>query len=137
MNQLIVGNNKTETILDTLSGLRSFLLIDDGPIIDQFILRARRKYTELDFSMHSFNPLARMNDLGAEEFVAILDALFPQGETTLTRKNSDHLIFKTLVESNRPLTLQRLFHLLIPLDPKDTDFKDAAQKIERLLLTSV
>ena len=139
MNLLFVGTKSADLILAKLEELyrRSghFLLIDDGPIIDQFVRRTRRKYTELDFSKYSFNPLAGMNDLRAEEFVAIIDALFPEGATTLTRKNSNHLIFKTL--KSKPRTLETLFQKLVPANPKDTDFKDAAQKIERILLVDV
>lgn len=141
MNVLAVGTNITDVILDKLRGLRSFLLVDDGPMIDEFISRTRLDYTELDFSRHDdqlprFNPLSRMNDLRAENFVADLDILILGGDNTLTRKNANHLIYKTLV-TMKPKNLDKLFKLLMPLSPKDVEFKDAAQKIERLLLSSV
>jgi hypothetical protein len=138
MTTLAVGTKIDEIILARLKELRSFLLIDDGPLIEEFIRRTRRKYTKIDFSEDEdcFNPISGMNDLKAEEFLASIDALFEGGKTTLRRQDSNHLIYKTLVIS-KPRTLHHLLHKLLPPSPKDTDFKDAAQKIERIVLSRV
>lgn len=136
MNILNVGKKTTDIILEQLLQLRSFLLVDGGPLIEQFIAHTRRKYTELDFTKDCFNPIAKMNDRRADDFIADLTVLIPEGAGTLTRKNSNHLIFKTLVQE-KPRTLDKLLYKLLPTGPKDTDAKDAAQKIERILLYSV
>jgi hypothetical protein len=133
MNLLIVGRDKTDAILEHLSG--QFLLLDDGPIIDEWLLRNTRKSTELDFTKHSFNPLSRMDSKRARDFISILDAIFPEGENTLTKKNSNHVLLKALREKPR-----NFLHLLTKLTPpkaSDTAYVDAYQKIENLLLSDV
>ena len=126
---LILGTDKTDTILEHLP--ESFLLIDDGPVIDALTLPVRRKVTQLDLSVHSFNPLARMDYLKARQFVAMLNSVFPEGESTLTRKNSNFILLKALVETNA----RTLDTLLSP--SKDPAGQDAYQKIETLLLSPV
>lgn len=127
---LLIGTHKTDTFLEHLP--ESYLLIDDGPVIDRLILPKRRKVTRLDFSYHSFNPLRHMDYLAARRFVQILDAVFPEGESTLTRKYGNLTLLKALLD--KPRSLARL----IPRpDPKDTGAQDAYQKVETLLLSPV
>ena len=130
---LILGTDKTDTILEHIP--ESFLLIDDGPVIDALVLPKRRKVTRLDFSIHSFNPLKGMDYLKARQFIAILEAVFPEGADTLTRKNSNFILLKALLE-NRART-RYLDTLIAPPDKKDTSAVDAYQKIETLLLSPV
>ena len=123
---LIVGTNKTQTILDTLP--ESYLLIDDGSVIDAITFPKRRKVTRLDFSHHTFNPLKGMGYLEARQFIDILNAIFPEGESTLTRKNSNFILLSALLQ--KPKTLDTL------LSPsKDPAQQDAYQKIATILLS--
>lgn len=130
MNLLIVGTNKTKTILEHLPN--SFLLIDDGEIIDAIEIPKRRKVTRFDFTKHSFNPLKNLDYQKAREFISILDAVFPEGANTLTKKNSNFILLNALLD--KPKTLSSLFPRAIKSDPAQTD---AYQKIQTLLLSPV
>jgi hypothetical protein len=124
---LIVGTNKSP-ILDHLP--ETFLLIDDGPIIDGLTLPTRRKTTRFDYRTHSFNPLKNMDYRRARDFIAMLDAAFPEGENTLTKKNANYVLLNALLSNPK-----RLDRLLEPRnDPAQTD---AYQKIHTLLLSPV
>lgn len=127
MNVLVVGTNKTNTILEHLPN--SFLLIDDGEIIDAISFPKRRKVTRFDVTKHSFNPLKKIDHIRAREFVQILDAIFPEGENTLTKRNSNFVLLNALTSA------KRLDKLLYPSrDPAQTD---AYQKIQTLLMSPV
>jgi tripartite-type tricarboxylate transporter receptor subunit TctC len=102
-------------------------LIDDGSIIDA--IPKHNSFTYFDVNRHSLNILEGMNYRKARNFVAMLDAVFPEGENTLTRKNSNFLILKTLL--SQPKDLQTL----IQVDKKDPASVDADQKIQTLLLS--
>jgi hypothetical protein len=123
MNALIVGSNK-QPLLQYLPR-RDFLLIDDGPLIDAWDLPRHRVF---DVAKHSFNPLKDMDYRRAREFVGVLDAVFPEGESTLTARRSRFQILEALLA--KPRTLDRLIS-----DTKDTE--DAYQKIRTLLLSPV
>lgn len=125
---LVLGTDKTQTFLDTLP--KSFLLIDDGPIIDAL------PHEPLDFKRHAFNPLKAMNYLRARQFLEILGAAFPQGENTLTKKNSDYILLKALT-AKRAKKPKYLDTLIPRPNPKDTAALDAYQKIETILLSPV
>ncbi|MDZ4761219.1 MAG: hypothetical protein SGJ21_09125 [Alphaproteobacteria bacterium] len=127
MNKLIVGNDKT-IFLDHLP--ETFLIIDDGAIVDQIPLPARRKITQLDLDFHSFNPLKDIDYRRAREFIAVLDAVFPEGEDTLTKKTSNFALLNALLA--QPTRLDKL----IPRPSKnDAGAIDAYQKIQTLLLS--
>jgi hypothetical protein len=128
MNALIVGTNKA-TVLDFLPD--TFLLIDDGELIDRIKLPTRRAVTVFDVSKHSFNPVRGIDYRRARDFVAVLDAVFPEGEGTLTRKNSNFILLSALLE--KPKGIDTL------LSPKPTDsaHTDAYQKIQTILLSPV
>ncbi len=125
MNTLILGSAKGP-ILDHLPD--TFLLIDDGPIIDALQLPERRAVTVFDPAHHAFNPLKDMTYLRARSFVDLINAAFPEGESTLTRRISSFHILTALLSGPKGLdTLIR--------DTKDT--RDAYQKIQTLLLSPV
>jgi hypothetical protein len=126
---LIIGTDKTDTILEHLP--ESFLLVDDGPVIDHLLLRKRRRVTRLDLSHHALNPLKGIDYLKARQFVGIINAVFPEGESTLTRKNSTYVLLKALLGS-KTRTLETL---LAP--SKDPGEQDAYQKIQTLLLSPI
>ncbi len=126
---LILGTDKTATILEHLP--ESFLLIDDGPVIDALTLPARRRVTRLDLSHHALNPLKGMDYLKARQFVAIINAVFPEGESTLTRKNATYTLLQALLTTKS----RTLATLLKP--SKDPGEQDAYQKIATLLLSPV
>lgn len=129
MNMLSVGADKTP-ILDSANS-SSFLLIDDGPLIDALKIPPRRKVKHFDVQRHHINPLDRMNDVRAEEFISVLDARFPEGESTLMRKNSNYILLKALLKD--PTYLDVLLHP----DKKDAAAQDAYQKIDTLLMSPV
>ncbi len=130
---LVLGTNKTQTILDTLP--ESFLIIDDGDIIDRLALPKRRKVTRLDLAAHSFNPLKGMTYQKARQFITILDAVFPEGANTLTKKNANFVLLKALLKDKKRTAY--LSDLLPVPDKKDTGAVDAYQKIETILLSPV
>jgi hypothetical protein len=126
---LILGTDKTDTVLEHLP--ESFLLIDDGAVIDRLTFSKRRRVTCLDLSHHAFNPLRGMDYLKARQFVGIINAVFPEGESTLTRKNSTFVLLRALLTSKA----KTLDTLLTP--SKDPGEQDAYQKIQTLLLSPV
>jgi hypothetical protein len=133
---LILGTEKTDTILEHLP--ESYLLIDDGPVIDALTPPKRRKVTHLDFTKHSFNPLDRMDYHKARQFIAILDTVFPEGASTLTKKNANFILLNALLARSWNKTRTRyLDSLIAPPDKEDTGAVDAYQKIQTLLLSPV
>lgn len=128
MNALVVGTHK-ETLLEHLPD--KFLIIDDGDLIEQISFPSRRKIVEFDVAKHFLNPLGRMNYVRAREFISILDAVFPEGESTLTKKGSNFVLLNALLSG--PRSLDRL----IGQNSKDSAQTDAYQKIQTLLLSPV
>lgn len=125
MNALIVGTNK-KPILDHLK--RPYLLIDDGEMIDEIEPVPDHATIAFDVSTHSFDPLRGMSYKKARDFISILDVVFPEGESTLTHKNSNFLLLRALLE--KPKSLDKLI-------PPKKDNLDAYQKIQTLLLSPV
>lgn len=123
MNTLILGSAK-EPILNHLPD--TFLIIDDGPIIDALQLPNRKAVTVFDPAHHSFNPLKGITYRRAREFVDLINAAFPEGESTLTKRISNFHILTALLSD--PQSLDTLIR-----DTKDT--RDAFQKIQTLLLS--
>src|SRR5690349_9532754 len=85
---LIIGSDKTDTFLDTILDPqfpRTFLLVDDGTVIDRLDLPKRRKITHLNFTKHSFNPFVS-DYLRARQIVEILGEAWAGGNTTLTKE---------------------------------------------------
>ncbi|WP_316164982.1 MULTISPECIES: hypothetical protein [unclassified Bradyrhizobium] len=139
MNAAIVGaGDKTDVIISTLQLNTPFLLIDDGPIIHALTVPLLESVTTpnrprvlyFDHKHHSFNPLMGINYLKAREFIEIVDAVFPQGENTLTRKNSNAVILSALLK--QPRNLRTLIRRT-----RDPASIDAHQKIETLMLSPV
>lgn len=128
MNFLLVGTNKTQ-ILEHLPD--TFLLIDDGPLIDAIKTPPRRKVTRFDVTKHTFNPLKDIDYRRARDFIYVLDAIFPEGQNTLTRKNSNFVLLKALRANPKSLPT------LVPPKWNDPAHTDALQKIETLLLSPV
>lgn len=125
MNALTVGSNKAPLLHDVPK--RDFLFIDDGPLIDQL---HRPRARTFDVAKHRFNPLKDMDYPKALAFLAVLDAIFPEGASTLTKANSDLILLEALL-GKQP----RIDHLVS--DSKDPYQKDAYRKIRRLLLSPV
>lgn len=132
MNALIVGTDK-KPILDLL-GSSPFLLIDDGPLIDKLSLPQRRKVVIFDIKRHHLNPLHKLDYLRAREFVAVIDAVFPEGADTLTKKNANFVLLETLLNDEKPRYLNTLIE---EPDKKDAARQDAYQKIQTLMLSPV
>jgi len=122
MNSLFIGADRTE-ILSRLTP--PYLLIDDGPFIDR--LPKRRVFNT---TKHSLNILKDMDYRKARNFLHVLDAAFPEGENTLTRKNSNFLILKALLDNPKSLS-----NMIVP--DKEPASVDAYQKIHTLLLSPV
>jgi hypothetical protein len=128
-NALIIGADKS-AILDSV-GSSNFLMIHDGPLIDELTVPSRRKVTQFDVKKHHLDPLHKIDYRGAREFMSIIDAIFPEGDNTLTKKNANFVLLNALLE--RPTYLDKL---LTP-DKKDAARQDAYQKIQTLLLSPV
>lgn len=126
MNTLLVGaSDKTEAILSRLQ--EPYLLIDDGPIIEAV---ESKKGFHFDPEKHSIDVLKGMDYRRARDFVALINAVFPEGESTLTRKNATfELLTALLAQPDRLDTLMP--------ESKDPAKEDARQKIETLLLSPV
>lgn len=129
---LILGTDKTDTILEHLP--RRFLLIDDGMIADELTFPKHYKVTRFDFSKHSFNPLKGMDYQKARQFITILDAVFPEGANTLTKKNSNFILLNALLEKRKPIDNYLDKFISPSRDPAQTD---AHQKIQTILLSPV
>lgn len=114
---LIVGTDKTDLLPSS-----PFLLIHDGEF-DVSI-----PHRTFDYQKHTFNPLKGMNYLNARTFLNVLNGVFPEGETTLTKRYSDYVVLQALL-----LKPKRLATLIE--DTKET--QDAYQKIQTLLLSPV
>lgn len=130
MNRLIVGTD-TEPFHEPYPV--PFLLIDDGELIDTIELPPRRKIIYFDVSKHHFNPLKNLDYKKARDFVSVLDAVFPEGQNTLTKKNSNFVLLNALLDN--PTKLSKL--IPEPKNTKDTGLTDAYQKIQTLLLSPV
>lgn len=124
MNTLIVGAH-TQKILEHLPG--TFLLIDDGPLIDQITTPPRRAVTRFDYKNHSFDPLKDMSFKKALDFIDILNAIFPEGGSTLTRRASNFALLQKLL--SKKTKLENL------ISKKDNE--DAYEKIQTLLLSPI
>ena len=129
MNTLIVGAEKSR-ILESFDFSSSFLMIDDGELIDALAVPPRRKVVRFDVGKHRFNPLQGMDYRRAREFVSVLDAVFPEGDNTLTKKNANFALLTALLDEPSYL------HKLLRPD-KDPAKQDAYQKIQTLLLSPV
>jgi hypothetical protein len=125
MNKLVVGFGKAP-ILNNLP--ERYLLIDDGELIDELDLPPRRHISFFDPKRHSFNPLKDVTYLKARQFINVLDAVFPEGETTLTKRYSNFVLLKALL--SKPKSLDTLV-------PPSKENADAYQKIQTLLLSPV
>ena len=99
MNHLLIGaSDKTSRLLELADFTKGFLLIDDGPIAEQF-MRGRHKF--LDFSSDMpprFNILKAADDHAkfVQDFTVLFDTIFPEGATTLTRAQSNYLLQNSL-----------------------------------------
>jgi hypothetical protein len=129
-NTLIIGADKSP-ILESVDFSSSFLLIDDGPLIDALAIPARKKVVNFDLRKHHFNPLHGMDYRRAREFVSVMDDIFPEGDSTLTKKNANFILLNALLE--KPTYLDELLHP----DKRDPAMQDAYQKIQTLLLSPV
>jgi hypothetical protein len=120
MNVLVIGSNK-EPITKNLPD--KFLYIDDEiPLSGKLF----------DVSKHSFNPLRGMDYRRRREFVTILDAVFPEGKNTLTRRYSNFALMDVLERGGK---LSKLFRS--EPDRKDTGAYDAYLKIKDILRSPV
>lgn len=124
---LIVGKNKS----DLLDATVPFLFVDDGRLIDRLTIPPRRKVVRLDLSVHSLNPLQGMDYRKACDFLAIINAIFPEGESTLTKKSADYELMLALTQGH-----ERLDKLIRPKKDNPGSI-DAHMKIQRLLLSPV
>lgn len=138
MNYLAVGADAPQLVLSKLDFTKPLLLIDDGPAIDALteplIEAANRpnkpRVTLFDPHEHSFNPLKGMDYRKARDFLSLLDATFPEGQNTLTKKNSNFVLLQALMDNPKSLDT-----LITP--DKDPATLDAYQKIQTLYFSPV
>ncbi len=118
MNRLTVGTDRSDFYTDLPEPL--LLIADSLPPIDF------HKATLLDLSKHNLNPVQDIDYLKATDHLAVLDAVFPEGKDTLTKRYANFQILEALLQ--KPKRLDRLIE-----DSKETH--DAYQKIQRLFLS--
>lgn len=112
MNSLTVGADKTPT-LDEIDFSSDILFIDDGPPIDALTIPPRRKVTRFDVAKR------------ARDFIAVIDAVFPEGDSTLTKKNANFVLMSALLEEPTYL------HELLKPDKKDPAKRTRIRKYKR------
>ncbi|WP_429038041.1 hypothetical protein [Bradyrhizobium elkanii] len=83
-----------------------------------------------DPDRHAINPLAGMNYQRACDFVDMINAAFPAGESTLTRENAAFELLEALLK--KPATLSTV----MPWSD-DGPRKAARQKLERMMMSPV
>lgn len=125
MNVLLVGRDKTP-LLDHLP--TSYLLIDDGPLIDAITIPAHRKVTYFDVHKHSFDILKRIDYPTACNISDTLCAAFPGGQNTLTKESANIQILDALL--SKPKHLSTLL-------PTGKQYAYAQLMIDRILLSPV
>jgi hypothetical protein len=123
MNALIIGtNDKTDRLLELARP--GFLLIDDGEIASVFLEQFPQAHV-FDPLTDGFNPLKDIDYKRARDLAALLYAITPAGQDTLTARNGRRSLVKLLLEADR---LDRL--------SKHAD-QEAAAMIDDLLLSPV
>lgn len=132
---LIIGADKTDTFRNAILNPhfpRTFLLVDDGTVIDCLDLPKRRQIKRLDFTKDSFNPFVR-DYLRARQIVEILGHAWDGGSSTLTKETGLTFILEQLLTKPRPLAK------LIPTPDKNstTGHIWAHDKIKEILLSPV
>lgn len=114
-NHFLVGSFTVERLLELAQP--PFLLIDDGPLAEQFLSHTKAKL--FDVTKHHFNPLRGMDYKRARDFAATLYSASPEGESTLTVRNGRRALVQLLLahparldklrsESSDPGTLEAL-----------------------------
>lgn len=143
---LILGTEKTQTILELLPESEPYLLLDHGPVIaaQKLPTKRREKSTlpsikRLDLSKDHLNPLDGIKHtdegmLKADYFLEVLNAAYPAGKNTLTKQDAEDTILHALV-GNKTRTLSHLIPR--PLDPKNRGAVDAYRTIQNVLLYPV
>jgi hypothetical protein len=126
MNTLIVGTDKSDISKNLPT---EFMMIDDGAIIDTLTFPPTFAVNELDLSFHAFNPLKNIDYKRACDFVSLINALFPEGEQTLTRRSSNLVLLRALLSAPDQL------ETLITLNKQHPGTVDAFEKIARILLS--
>ncbi len=131
MNALVVGSDRSPLVRYIPND--NFLLIDDGPVIDE-VLSSHLTVRIFDVTRDSFDPLKDMDYRRAREFLDVLNAVFPEGENTLTRRYSNFVLLNALLSGSRTLS-----GLIKQPDPRSKDMAvlDAFQKVQTLLLSPV
>jgi hypothetical protein len=133
---LIVGTEQS-LILEYFSRSLPFMILGDETVIDQLKLPRKRRekstfpqITRFDAEQHRLNPLAGITHRGAKDFISTINAIYPEGENTLTRKNSNYVLLKALLD--QPDLLDTLI-----APSEDPAIKDAYQKIDALLMSPI
>jgi len=132
MNFLSVGADKSP-LIEYIDFSKKTLILDDGPFIDSLSIPKRRKVVRFDVGEHHFNPLKGMDYQKARELIAVLDAVFPEGDTTLTKENARFEILTALL--GKVSTLDKLIEE--PFDKKETGKLKAYQMIQTMMMSPV
>lgn len=125
MNALAIGANKQPLLRFAHVPC---LVIDDGDFIDALDLPSRRTITHFNIETDHFNPLKDIDYRTAVELVSVLNAVFPAGDSTLTKGNALHQILEALLDNPKKLST-------LISDTNNTQY--AHQMIARLLLSPV
>jgi hypothetical protein len=125
VNHLYLGSDKSRILDNTEPGA---LLIDDGPLVDDFVQRFRAKV--FDPAKHSFNPLAGIDHKRARDIARAIYSADPQaGQSTLTVRNGRRALARMLLAAGR---LDKLTG-----DSKDPAVAEALGTVDDLLFSPV
>lgn len=127
MNHLLVGaSDKTQHLIELAAA--PFLLIDDGPIADEFL---KLPHTKLfDITRHSFNPLRGIDYKRAREFATAVYTASPEAPDTLTVRNGKRALTRLLLANPRRLDK-------LPEDDHQVGTAEALSTVEDMLLSPV
>ena len=104
MNHFLVGDaDKTTRLLELAS--EPFLLIDDGPIVEQFLAAKPAKL--FDIAKHDFNPLKNIDYKRARDIAAAIYTANPEGKDTLTVRNGKRALTRLIMDAPRLDKLDR------------------------------
>lgn len=125
VNHLYLGSDKSR-ILDYVEP--GALLIDDGPLVDQFVRQFRAKV--FDPAKHSFNPLSGMDPKRARDIARAIYSADPEaGKSTLTVRNGKRALAPILLAARR---LDKLTG-----DTKDPAIAEALGTVDDILFSPI
>lgn len=129
-NLFIIGAaDKSDFILSHLDLSEPTLIVDDGPLIDALTVPPRRKVTVLDWTRHQLNPLQGIDYLRACDILSVFQAVFPAGQSTLTKEGAWDWLLEALLAASKGDRLDTLFQAKFD----DPGYISAQRMVRRLM----